>query len=123
METTITQETRSELINLVRAEMEHQERERRDNRSMYHRVCMDFEADMARFDYMEQQRLVDANGKVHIYSNSRLMHWKVRDAIGTLLRAIYQTDAIAKLPVDKEPEIRDFIGSVLALMQQKGAEK
>ena len=111
---TISQE---QMAQLVRAELQRLEQEKKESRNMYQRICKDFAGRYAKYDYKTQHWVYPVNGDRELFTNSCDMRWKVQNAIGTLLRAIYRVNATAKLPVNKEPEIRQFISKVLELME------
>ena len=102
---TLTPEVKNELLAMLRAELAQEEQRRQDNKTVYRRACKDLGDRLAEFDF-----------------NGCRMDWKIRDAIGTLLRAVYQVNAVAKLPAEREPEIREFVESVLHLMKDQKRE-
>lgn len=116
---TITPEVRAELLTMLRQEMEREERQKKENRTTYQRACKGFQDTFSEFDYINVRSGTRPDGSTWSFQDKRTMQWKVRDAIGTLLRAVYQVDAVAKLPAEEEPQIKQFIGSVLGLMKQQ----
>lgn len=119
---TITPEVKSELLTMLREEMERQEIQKRENRTTYQRVCKEFEQQISAFDYVRRQKIFSIDGNVYIHTSDRPMASQIRNALGALLKAVYQADTTAKLPAEKEAQMRAFISSVLGLMnEQKNA--
>lgn len=119
---TMTPEMKSEFLTMLRAELERQEREKKQSRSAYQRICKDFEEDFAAFDRVTEHRYMDVDGKTRQYRYEHTMRWKIRDAIGVLLRAAYGVDAVAKLPAEKEAEMREMVSAVLGIMEKHRAK-
>lgn len=111
----ITQELRNELLALLRQEMEQQEREKQDSKNMWQRVSREFEEDFAEFNYSKQSVCKKADGSRWLYTEQRPMAHQVKTALGTLLRAAYRADGAARLPADKEADVRGYIRAVLEL--------
>lgn len=114
----VTPEMRSELLTILRTELEREEQREKENRTVYRRICRDFEQEFCRYNYVVERHLTKPDGESYTSKTEYRMHWKVRDAIGTLLRAVYKADAVAKLPAEKEAEMREFVRSVLGIMAQ-----
>lgn len=119
---TITPEIRSELLTMFRQEMEQEERRKKENRTVYQRVCREFEEEFTAFDYEKQQDIHSVDGNVYKHVDKHLMAYHVKTAIGVLLRAIYQADGVAKLTAEKEQDMQKFVGDVLSLMKQTKEE-
>lgn len=121
---TITPEVKTELLEMLRQELAREEQRKKENRTAYQRACKDFQEAFAGFDYEEICTGSRTDGSVWEFHAGHKMQHKVRDAIGTLLRAVYQVDTVAKLPAEKEPQMKHFISSVLKLMnEQKDAPR
>lgn len=121
---TITPEVKAELLEMLRQELAREEQRKKENRTAYQRACKDFQEAFAGFDYEEICTGSRTDGSVWGFNAGHKMQHKVRDAIGTLLRAVYQVDTVAKLPAEKEPQMKHFISSVLKLMnEQKDAPR
>ena len=88
----ITPELKKELLAILREEMEQQEQQKRENRTTWQRICRNFENEFAAFDGTMTKPWTDENGEVHMWKLDKVMRFKVKDAIGTLLRAIYRVD-------------------------------
>ena len=119
---TITPEVKNELLAMLRAELAQEEQRKQENKTAYRRVCKEFEEEMGSFDYTESRSGYRNDGSRWEVNTSHDVSWKIRDAIGTLLRAVYQVNAVAKLPADKEAEMREFVESVLGLMKDQKRE-
>ena len=118
---TLTPEVKNELLAMLRAELAQEEQRKQDNTPVYSRVCAGFSEQFAQFNYTEMEPWPGPNSP-KVREVEHKVDWKVRDAIGTLLRAVYQVNAVAKLPADQEPEIREFAESVLRLMKDQKRE-
>lgn len=116
---TITPEVREELLEMLRQELAQEEQRKKENRTAYQRACKDFQEAFAGFDYEEISTGFRPDGSKWDVRCGHKMQYKVRDAIGVLLRAVYQVDAVAKLPAEKEPQMKQFIHSVLNLMNEQ----
>lgn len=92
---TITPEVRTELLEMLRQEMAREEQRKKENRTAYQRACKDFQEAFAEFDYEEICTGSRPDGSVWNIRAGHKMQHKVRDAIGTLLRAVYQVNAVA----------------------------
>ena len=118
---TLTPEVTNELLAMLRAELAQEEQRKQENKTVYRRACKGLETLFAEFNYTEMESWPGPNSpKVREVEHN--VSWKIRDAIGTLLRAVYQVNAVAKLPADREPEIREFVESVLHLMKDQKRE-
>jgi len=98
--------------------MEQEERRKKENRTVYQRVCGEFEEEFTAFDYEKQQEITGVDGNVYRHVNRHPMAYPIKNSIGVLLRAIYQADGVAKLPAEKERDMREFVGSVLFCMKR-----
>jgi hypothetical protein len=114
---TITPEVRTELLEMLRQELAQEERRKKENRTAYRRVCKEFEQEMAAYDYVETHSGYRNDGSRWESNTRHNMSWKIRDAVGTLLRAVYQVDAIAKLPEEHEQDMKEFMANILQLMK------
>lgn len=119
--TAITPEIRKELSVIFQQEIAIREQQKEDSRTAYRRVFKEFEMDMKRFDYATTKEIIAVEGGARSFTEEHVMHWKVKNAIGTLLRAIYQTSRVELIPADKETDMRDFVRRVLALMEEKAS--
>lgn len=117
--TTITPELREELLAMLRQELTQQEADRQNRRTIFQRVCNGFEDDFNSFDWVDVWNATACDGRNLHRETKQEMAYKIKSAIGTLLRAIYQEKSINRLPADKEQEMREFVKSVLALMKEK----
>jgi len=115
---TITPAVREELIAIFMDAQEQHEREARINRAVFPRVCREFEGEMKRYDYVEVQQYPDIEGNLCTRSLDRPMCGNIQSAFSTLLRAVYRVNSASKLPASAEPEMREFIRSVLDLMEK-----
>ncbi len=113
---TMTQEARQELQALICEAMEQQEQRKAASKTVYRRICADFEQELHAFDYRKTKSYVDRKGVEQQYDATVACSWRIRDSISTLLRVVYQTDSTAKLPPEKEEDMRQFMRSVLELM-------
>lgn len=114
----LTPELEQTMRTIIREEIEQRERDRAANRNMYRRICEEYEEKLKRFDYIETWDRVSSDGQPYQDKKTRCMAYKLRAAIGTLLRAVYQVQATAALPLAQEAEIRGFITTVLTLMEE-----
>ena len=124
---TITPEVRTELLEMLRQEIAQEERRKKENRTAYQRVCKEFEEELSGFDYVESHSGYCIDGSRWESNTRHNMSWKIRDAVGALLRAIYQVNAIAKLPAEHEQDMKEIMGNILQLMKslkdESGNEK
>lgn len=114
---TMTQEARQELQELICEAMEQQEQRKAAAKTVYRRICADFEGELHAFDYKKARSYIDRKGVEQQYDATVACSWRIRDSISALLRVVYQTDSTAKLPPEKEEDMRQFIHSVLELME------
>lgn len=118
----MTAEVREELLSLVRQEIEQQEQKKAADKVVYRRICEGFKEELDSFTYTKTHEMINRDGSSSQYEISCLSGWKIRDAISVLLRVIFQVNLTAKLPSEKEEEIREFVGSILQLMKTLKAE-
>lgn len=112
----ITAEVREELLSMLRKELAAQEKEKKENRTAYQRLCKEFGDEMAAFNYTTENHWMTPRGPRTNVTKHR-EDWKIRQAIGTLLRAVYQVDSVNNLPANKESEMRVFMSSILGQMR------
>lgn len=112
----ITAEVREELLAMLRKELAAQEKEKKENRAIYQRLCKEFKEEMKAFNYIEENHWTTPRGPRTNVTEHR-EDWKIRQAIGTLLRGVYQVDSVNNLPANKESEMRVFMSSVLGQMR------
>lgn len=117
--TAITPEIRKELSAIFQQEMAIREQQKKESRTAYRRVFKEFQREFERFDYATTSQVLSITGETHISRHENVMHWKVRNAIGTLLRAMYQVGNVESIPAGKEVEMREFVQNVLDLMKEK----
>lgn len=113
----MTQEMHDEMLNMLRLELARQEQEKKENRTAFQTAIKDFEDELSKFDWTDTSYIVTCDKRVVFNDNCRYVSWKIRDALGTLLKSAYKVDAVRKLPADKIPEMRSFIAGVLAQMR------
>lgn len=112
----ITAEVREELLAMLRKELAAQEKEKKENRTAYHRLCKELEEEMEAFNYIEENHWLTPRGPQTSVTEYKTQ-WKIRQAIGTLLRVAYQVDSVNNLPANKESEMRVFMSSILGQMR------
>ncbi len=118
MEITVTPEIRSELALIVQQAMEQREQKQVVDKTVYNRICAEFEHQLHSFDYCKPRQYIDRKGVTCQYDAPIPCHYRIQEAICTLLRVTYQVDARAKLPSEREAEMREFMQNVLTLMEQ-----
>ena len=114
---TITPELKMELLAMLRQEIAEQEREKKANKSVFQRVMREFEPALEKFNWTEVRDFTLPDGRVRHSETTHNMAWKIRNAVGTLLQAIYKANGVANLQANKEAEMREFVRSVLSLME------
>jgi len=114
---TITPEMKNELASIVQQAMEQQEERKTAAKTVYRRVCADFDKELRSFDYSKPGTYIDRKGVERQWDEPFPCWWRIRDALSTLLRIVYQVDSTAKLPPEKEADMRQFMRSVLELMK------
>jgi len=118
MPITITAEVQEELLTLVRQELERREQRKDADKMVYRRICENLQDDLDSFTYTKLREAKSRTGEIYQYEASYPGGWRIRDAVGVLLRVVFEVDKTAKLPFEKEGEIREFVGSVLQLMKE-----
>ena len=113
----MTQEMHDEMLNMLRLELARQEQEKKANRTAFQTAIKDFEDELNQFDWTDTSYMITCNKQVVFQNNCRYAAWKIRDALGTLLKFAYKVDAVRKLPADKIPEMRSFVADVLHRMR------
>lgn len=112
-----------ELAPIIRQEIERVRAEERENRSAWQRVKREFAERLNGFDYIEKTEFYVV-GKTRGSCEREIRYsWKVTGALSTLLRAVYRVENIAKIPAEKEPEVREFVDQVLRLMEERRREE
>lgn len=109
---------KAELLLELKAEQERKER----NRTAFRRAMEPFEPDLGKFDWEKTRTGTRPDGSVYKLKESGVYGWAIRNSLGTLLRAVYKTERVTDIPAEKEPEMRKFIGQVLALMKKYRGE-
>jgi len=105
----MTEKTREEIKAIICQALDEREQQAAANKSVYRRICGDFEPLLNQFDYTEPGKEYDT----HIYCN-----YKIREAIAALLRIVYKVKAIPSLPAEQEARMRYFMRSILELMDE-----
>ena len=113
----MTAEVREELLSLVRQEIEQQEQKKAADKVVYRRICEGFKEELDSFTYTKTHEMINRDGSSSQYEISCLSGWKIRDAISVLMRIVFEVNQTAKLPSEKEKEIREFVGGILQLMK------
>lgn len=113
MALTMTAEIREELAAMIRQELQEQ----RANKSAYQRVWESFSDELSSFNYVKDERIRNCEGEVREFHFPRKCSQKVKSAIGTLIRAVFEVDTVSQLPADKEPEMKEFMRKVLEMMR------
>jgi len=103
----LNEKIREEIKTIICQALEQREQQTAANKSVYRRICGDFESLLNQFDYTEPGKEYDTR----IYCN-----YKIREAIGALLRIVYKVKVIPSLPAEQEARMRYFMRSVLELM-------
>lgn len=114
----ISPEQLKELSAMIRRELEEEKQREKEARSIWKRICKDFEADFERCNYVKETPEIDCLGRPYVHTWEYKDAFKVRSAIATLVRAACQVKTTAKLPAEKEKEVREFVGAVLTLMRE-----
>ena len=113
MSMTMTAEIREELAAMIRQELQEQ----RTNKSAYQRVWESFSDELRSFNYVEEKQIRNCEGETLEFHYPRNYNKKVKSAISTLIRAVFEVDTVSQLPADKEPEMKEFMGKVLEMMK------
>lgn len=108
----MTAEMKAEIL----AFLEQREQEKKRNRTTYQRVCEPYRARMDAFDYeyTEHYRTPHGPGQRQV---AHKYGYPIQNAMGTLLRAVYGVDAVAKLPAEQEEEMREVFDKILSIME------
>jgi len=114
---TITPEMKNELANIVQQAMEQHEQHKTAAKTVYRCVCADFDEELHSFDYSNRGTFINCKGVERSWDTKVPCWQRIRGAIGTLLRSVYQVDSVTKLPPEKEADMRQFMRSVLELMK------
>jgi len=117
IDATLAPAVKNELIRLIDEGIERHERKKEACKTVYRRVCSSLEQELKAFNYTVPDEYTNDNGKKIPYNREVLCWYPIQTALSTLVRAIYQVDAVAKLPADKEAEIREFMQDTLAHMK------
>ncbi len=113
MSMTMTAEIREELAAMIRQELQEQ----RTNKSAYQRAWEGFSDELSSFNYVKDERIRNSEGEIREFHFPRKCSQKVKSAIGTLIRAVFEVDTVSQLPADKEPEMKEFMRKVLEMMR------
>ena len=119
-EQTMSPEVREELRALFREELQLERVRKREQKTFRTQLWEEFSAELEAADKAAES-VVDAGsfiGNPPRMQTARPMRYQVRSAIDALLRAVYRVQYSAWLPVDREPEMRAFIRSILDLMEK-----
>ena len=114
---TITPELKAELLEMLRREMTEQEREKKANKTVFQRIMREYEAELDGFNWTEAHDVKRHDGSIYHREDTHNMAYKIRNAIGALLQAMYKTTSTSYLPADKEADMKEFVQSVLSLME------
>jgi|GEM_PF-3003721 len=110
----MTEKTREEIKALICQALNEREKQTTANKSVYRRICGDFEPFLNQFDYVEPNAYTDMQGVKHDTTVS--CNYKIREAVGALLRIVYKVKVIPSLPAEHESHMRYFMRSILELM-------
>ena len=105
----MTAEMKAEIL----AFLEQREQEKKRNRTTYQRVYEPYRERMDAFDY-EHIYHYSTGGQTTVSCKYR---YPIQNAMGTLLRAVYGVDAVAKLPAEQEEEMREVFDKILSVME------
>ena len=113
----ITSEMRAAMMDMLRDELERREREKRENRTMYQRLCRDFEEDFNAFNFVEEKQFQTPDGRQVALCWDRNWYGQLRGAFGAILRSVYGVNHVAKLPADREQEMREMMRGIFDIMK------
>lgn len=112
----MTDKTREEIKELICQTLDQREQKTAANKTVFRRVCADCERQLEQFDYKERCVYTNERGERIVGTNDNRFAPRLEVAISSLLRVAYKVDHTAKLPAEKEADIRRFMLSVLNLM-------
>jgi len=117
MTTTITPELKTELTSIVQEAMDQRERKKLEDKQVFNRVCKNMEALTESFTFTTPSTYQGSDGRTHVWDKPAISPYQIESAICVLLRCVYQVDAKAKLPSEKESEMHQFMADVFSLME------
>ncbi len=118
--TAITPDMKNELAAIVQQAMEQHEKKKEADKTVFRRVCGSLDKELKSFDYTVPDVYTDRSGKQVPYNRGVSCRYRIETALSTLVRAVYQVEVVAKLPSDKENEIRGFMLDTLTRMKALG---
>ncbi len=118
--TAITPDIKNELLSLIQQGLEQHEKKKEADKTVFRRVCGSLDKELKSFDYTVPDVYTDRSGKQVPYNREVSCWYRIETALSTLVRAVYQVEAVAKLPADKEGEIRGFMLDTLMRMKVLG---
>lgn len=113
----ITAEEKQELVSIFCKELDQRERRKTANRSVYRRICASLIQELSAFDYKCPHHWTGADGTTHQSVRFNPCAPSIEVAVSTLLRIVCQVDSTAKLPAEREAEMKMFVKNVLELMK------
>ncbi len=102
--------------------MEQHEKKKEADKTVFRRVCGSLDKELKSFDYTVPDVYTDRSGKQITYNREVSCWYKIETALSTLVRAAYQVEAAAKLPSEKEADIRQFMLDTLTRMKALGGK-
>ena len=108
----MTAEMKAEIL----AFLEQREQEKKRNRTTYQRVYEPYRARLDAFDYEYTEHYSTPYGPGQ-RQVARKYGYPIQTAMGTLLRAVYGVDVVAKLPAEQEEEMREVFDKILSVME------
>ncbi len=121
--TAITPDIKNELLSLIQEGLEQHEKKKEADKTVFRRVCGSLDKELKSFDYTVPDTYTDRSGKQVPYNREVSCWYRIETALSTLVRAVYQVEAVAKLPSDKEDEIRGFMLDTLTRMKALGDQR
>ncbi len=118
--TAFTPDMKNELAAIVQQAMEQHEKKKEADKTVFRRVCGSLDKELKSFDYTVPDVYTDRSGKQVPYNRGVSCWYRIETALSTLVRAVYQVEAVAKLPSDKEDDIRGFMLDTLTRMKALG---
>ncbi len=114
----INPELRNELAAIVRQAMEQHEQKAEADKTVYRRICAELSEELRSFDYTKTDTYIYSKGQTTAWPV--LCGYKLKTAFSALLRIVYRADTVAKLPSEKEADIRRFMLDTLERMRELG---
>ncbi len=118
--TAISPDIKEELLNLIQEGLEQHKKKKEADKTVFRRVCGSLVKELNSFNYTVPDEYTDRNGKKVIYNREIPCWYKIETALSTLVRIVYRVDAVAKLPSERETDIRQFMLDTLERMKTLG---